>query len=254
MKQFFTSGRFIPWAIIVGLIIFLFQIDTCRNRDFQAQKAAMDSVTLANQKLVQDTNKLGQTVSTQAVIISTSQGDIKKLAEDNFNLTGKLNKRIKQVNALLQMKTTTGVTNVDVPFEEDEEWISSPADSALVGIPCDSLSYIHVPQKAIISDPFFKFNSTVTKKGIHIDSLQFPDSQRVVIVETKGGLLKRDINGKLKLYRRPTMEVMVLHTNPYVKTEGMSSVVYQPRVKGRWLERILVAAVTAVATYFVLRF
>jgi hypothetical protein len=92
-------------------------------------------------------------------------------------------------------------------------------------------------------DKFFQFDGDVLKNRFKINSINFPDSQRIAIIETKGGMFKRDINGKLKIFKRKTLEIQVLHTNPYIKVNGMSSIVYKPQVKSRWFERgVLIGA------------
>lgn len=248
VKKWFTWDRVIAYLIIIGLVIYLFNLDACRNRDFQAQKAQLDSVTLLKQKLVKDTNRLGQVIIKQNVIITDDQENFKKLVEEKFALQKKDQKNIKTIRALTQEITSTGVKDVNVPYEEDEEWVSSPDDTALAGIPCDSLSYVHVPKQVSINEEFFKLSASVNKEGIHIDSINFPDTQRIVTLEKKGGLFKRDITGKLKVFKKKELQIIVLHTNPYVKTEGMNSINYQPKVKGRWVERGLIIAATVLAT------
>lgn len=242
MKKWFTTDRIIMIGLIVTLIILLLNIDSCRGRKFSQQQGKIDSLTLANQKLVQDTNKLGQIISKQEIILTDNQKDLKKLTEDYFALQTKDKKRVKQINALIQEKTSTGVKDVDIPFEEEDEWVDSPADTALQGIPCDSLGYVKVPQSLNHSEEYFQFKAKLLKEGLHIDSLNFPDSQRIAVLETKGGLFKRDTSGKVKLYRRPSLEIQVLHTNPYIQVQGLSSVVYQPKPKARWLERAIIFA------------
>ena len=86
----------------------------------------------------------------------------------------------------------------------------------------------------------FQIDASVLKDSFKINSIVFPDSQRIAILETKGGFFRRNINGKRPFYTKPKLEIMVLHTNQYIKIEGMSTLIYQPKAKGRWLERILI--------------
>lgn len=246
VKTFFTSGRFIPWAIIIGLLIFLGTLDTCRNRDFQAQENRLDSVTLANQQLTQEKNRLGQIVSTQPVIITADQEELKKITAKNFQLMSQLEKRIKQVNTLIQEKSITGVEDMYIPYEDKQPFDSSdnPCPPHMIATPKDI---------KLDTDSNFRFSGTILKDGFKINSIQFPDSQRIAVIETKGGFFKRDINGKRKFFRRKSLEIQVVHTNPYVKTIGLSSVIYQPKVKGRWLERFFIAGAASAATIFLIK-
>lgn len=261
VENWFTPKRRIYILVGIGimaLVLFLSTCDSCRSSKFHDQQ--VENLTKENlklnlekQQLIQDTNKLGQTVSKQEVIIVSTQGDLKKLTQDYFNLKSKDNKRIKQVNALFQEKTSTGISNTDIPYEEDDTMAEDSPNQDSVGIPCDSLSYVHVPIKANVDSPYFKFQASIEKKGLHIDSISFPDSLRFALIETKGGLFKRDMNNKLHFHLKPTLEVQALHTSPYVKTQGLSSVIYQPKPKGRWLERVLILLAGATATYFIIK-
>jgi hypothetical protein len=257
IKEYLTTKNLIIAGIILGLVIALFQVDSCRNDKFKSQQNTIDSLTLANQKLIQDTNKLGQIVSKQTTIITQDQEALKALTANLFNLMKIDEKRIKQIDALIQIKSRIRVDSVHVPFKDE---IAQKQFSDSVNKACrevidyySSLS-IMVPQNVQITEEQnkdFQFDGTITKQGLMINSLNLPDSQRIAIIETKGGFFKRDINRKVKFYTPKKLEIQVLHTNKYIKIEGMSSVIYQPKKGGRWLERALIFGVGAAATILI---
>lgn len=243
MDKYFTTDRIIGILIIVGLVIALFMVGNCRNSEFLSQKAKLDSTTLALQNMVIEKNKLGDEVVRQNVIITDNQEDIKELALDNMNLKKSLANSVKKVKAYAKIQTNTSVVNVDVPYEEEETDFYLPPiqyDS------CDS-NVIRVPKVAVLDTTDLYFKGTVTKDKFRIDSLSLPDTQNIVFATT-GGWFKKDINGKRRIYKKPKLEVIVTHTNDYIKTTGLSSSFYDPPPKPRWLERILIAAGAVAAT------
>lgn len=268
LKKIFTVKHMIFGGIIVGLIVLLMQVDSCRNRDFQAQQNTIDSLTLANQKLVQDTNRLGQEVSKQMVITTTDQAALKKLTETIFDLMKRDDKRIKQIDALIQIASRTGVREVEIPWVDvarDKRFTDSVEKACAEVIAfyrkntvelTDTTASGEISKHISIDstqNKWFQIDADVLKNRFKINSINFPDSQRIAVVETKGGLFKRDINGKVKLFKRKTLEIMVVHTNPNIKVTGMSSVVYKPNKGGRWLERAILFGGGAAATWFLLK-
>lgn len=241
--------RWIWIGIVLGLVIFLWQLDSCRNRKFASQQNKLDSITLANQVLIQDKNSIGQTVSKQAVIITEDQEALQDITAKVFNLEKQDEKRIKQINALIQIASRIRVDSINIPFKD--EIAAKKFSDSLIAACAEVINYyknnsIPVPQNVSISkeeNPNFQFYGKVIKEGLAIDSINFPDSQRIAVIETKGGLFRRNIEGKVKFYTPRKLEIQVLHTNKYVEITGMSSIIYQPKVRGRWLERLLIAGV-----------
>jgi hypothetical protein len=237
-----TKERLITYIIIVGLIIGLLTLDQCRRGEFRSQQSKLDSTTLALQTMVIEKNKLGDEVVRQNVIITDNQENIKNLALDNMNLKKSLANSIKKVKAYSKVQTNTSVVDIDIPYEED---IIPIQDS------CDS-NVIRVPKVAILDTTDLYFRGTVTKDKFKIDSLSLPNIQNIAFVET-GGWFRKDINGKLKIYKKPKLEIIITNTNNYVKTTGLSSAFYQPPPKARWLERVLIAAGAVAATILLLK-
>lgn len=253
LKKYLSLSHLILVGIIIGLVILLSQIDSCRGRDFVSQQAKLDSLTLANQQLVQVKNSLNQTISKQAVIITQDQSSLKDLTDSLFSLNKRDQKRVKKIDALIQIASKTHVDTLEVAYVDTIE--RKRFSDSLERICADVIDYYRNTtveltdstngelSKHVVIDSIenkhFQFDGSVLKNKFRINSVNFPDSQRIAIIETKGGFFKRDINGKVKIFRKKSMEIQVLHTNPYIKVSGMSSIVYKPPVKGRWVERAL---------------
>lgn len=268
LQKIFTVKHIIFGGIIIGLIILLLQVDSCRNRDFKAQQNKIDSLTLANQKLVQDTNRLGQIIDKQMVITTADQENLKTLTASLFNLMSADEKRIKQIDALIQIASKTGVRERVIPYvdldrqKKFSDSIEKNCADVIAFYRKNAVELTDTTKSGEIAkhvkidstqDKYFQFDADVLKNRFKINSLSFPDSQRIAVIETKGGLFKRGVDGKVKLWRRKSLEIQVVHTNPYIKVSGMSSVVYKPKVGGRWLERAVIFGAGAAATWFLLK-
>lgn len=267
LKKYLTTSHLIMVGIIVGLVVLLSQVDSCRGRDFRSQQAKIDSLTLANQQMVQVKNSLDQTVSKQAVIITQDQESLKDLTDSLFALNKRDQKRVKQIDALIQIAGKTHVDTVDVPYVDANERkkFSDSVEKACADViayyrnstvELTDTSNNELSKHVVIDstqNKYFQFDGSVLKDRFRINSVNFPDSQRIAIIETKGGLFKRDINGKLKIFKKKTMEIQVLHTNPYMKVTGMSSIVYKPQVKGRWVERAFLFGAGIAFKIFILK-
>lgn len=165
--EIFTFKRVIIGLVVVFGITALSKIDSCRGNKFAAQQATIDSFTLANQQLTQEKNKLNQTVSSQAVIITTTQDNFKQLVEDNFKLQNKFENRIKQVNSYVRVKTSTSIKDVAIPYEQDTVTITTNE--------CPE-NYIATPKSVKIDstqNPDFQISAVVEKDSLRIQSINF---------------------------------------------------------------------------------
>lgn len=245
MRKYLSTKNITVVIIIVGLLITLFQVDSCRRRQFASQQSIIDSITLSNQQLVQTVNKKNEVISKQEVIMVTDQDALKKLTLDIFDLKKSEEKRIKQIDALIRIKSSTSITQVKIPYIdtlERKHFSDSLERACSEVIAYYDTNYIKTPKKVTIDslqNKDFQFYGTVNQKDFTIDSLSFPNLQNISVLETKGGFFKRDIKGKIRFYTPRKMEIMVSNSNKYVYVQGMNSLVYKPHIGGRWIERIL---------------
>jgi hypothetical protein len=100
-------------------------------------------------------------------------------------------------------------------------------------------STVKVGTKAKEITPYYTIDATIQKDSLQINNVSFTDSQYVRFVVLKGGLLKRDQNHKLHLFLKKSMQVQILHTNPKMHVTGSNSVIYTPKVKSRWFEKLV---------------
>jgi len=258
IKKYFTIKNIIGVGIIIGLIITLFSVDSCRRNQLSANRATIDSMTLANQELVKTVNKQGDTIVKQQVIITDDQEALKKLALDVFDLKKSEEKRIKQIDALIRIKSSTRIDSVEVAYVDKEERkrFSDSVEKACADvIAYYDTNYIKVPKQVSIDsnqNKDFQFGGTVKKDKFVIDSVIFPNKQDIIVVET-GGWFKRDINKKFHIFQKRKMEIFVKNSNKYVHVNGMNSIIYKPKPKARWLERLGLFGVGVAATALILK-
>jgi hypothetical protein len=165
---------------------------------------------IANYKTEASTykTKSGLEISTNKALVLETQSQIKALLASNDTLKEWIQK-FKNIKSGIIIKENTIIKEVKVPFE--------------TLIPCD-----FKPFKANKIDRFFNFYSTISNTGLTIDSLNFPNEQRIVVGEKKTGFLGF----------RKQMSVEVNNTNPYIKTTNMSAFTYEPKKK--WWEHPII--------------
>lgn len=239
--------RWLWIAIIAGLLIFLWQLDTCRGRDFGSQQSKYDSLAISKQEVVKLANSRGDTIVRQYAIMTSDQEALKKAAEELFNYKSKDQKQIKRIDALVKLTTKTKLPNpITAKFTNNNFDKKKFADS--LSKECSDV-ISNLLDTSVLVGSQFKYDSsflqiagTVEKDGVRIDSLNMPDTQAIAFEVTKGGLFRRGIDGKVKFWTPRKLSVSVYHSNPYIQTTGMTSAVYQSPPKGRWLERAIIFA------------
>jgi hypothetical protein len=237
MLKKISLKQWIVGAVIITLLVTIFQVKKCSDDRFSGQKAQLDSTTLALQEMTEKYNKRGQVIDAQDVIITDSKTAITDLGKQLLSLKNKDAKQIKQINALIQIKSSIHKDTTLVSFVDSVKMkhFSDSVENACASV----ISYyrdsaVELPahlQVDSLQDKNFQFDATLQKSGLRINSIDFPDSQRIAIAVIRGGFLKKDIRGKRHLFLRRSMRIIVLHTNPYIHIKGMSSVVYQPKKK-----------------------
>lgn len=257
IKNFLKSNeKIIVYSLLGIAIIWLLSLKTCnKNNPYANQQSTIDSLMLANQKYDSIVNKKGQNVAIQTSIVTDNQGQLKVLSDSIFDLKRKLSKADKVLSHVAQF-TNVGVTDRLVTVTDSLD-LSRIADS--INKESDELvSYIKantvsVPRTYLDSSKDFKFKATLSKNGLNINSLSFPDSTYIRFVEHKGGLLKFDSKAHLHLFKRKSIEVQIVHTNPYVKVTGLQSVYYVPKAKQKWIERAIIAGGASFLTFKLLK-
>lgn len=253
MRKYLTTKNILGTTVIIGLIIALFTIDSCRNKEFENQKKAItDSLT---QEITYAKNKLGEVIAKQEVIITGSKETLKSMTSEIFNLKASEQRRIKQVDALVKTKSKFRLDSFEIAYVdtlERKRFADSVEKSCKDVIGYYESNYIKTPKDIKIDSVDFSLNFTIKQNSFSVNSIDIPDEQTIAIVET-GGFLKRDINGKLKFFQKRKMEVQVKHSNKHMSITGMNSYIYKPPKKGRWLERIFTFGAGVAATILIIK-
>lgn len=181
---------------------------------------------------------MGQVITVQETIVTNNKEEIGRLTDDIFNLKKKNEKQIKDIVAYYKGIINTALKNIDVPYIDTNNTFPELKDSACtIVLEYYKANTVSVPRSVRDSTKDYKAYMTVTKNGVTINDLEIPDSQYVRFVNLKGGLLKKDQQGKRHLFTKQSVQVQVLHTSPFIKVTGGNSVIYQAKKKGRWLEK-----------------
>lgn len=231
-----NSLVWIQWAVIALILVLFFQFKSCSDRKLAIAQSTVDSLTLASQKSDSTVNTLGQKVYTQSVIITSNQKSIRQLSDSMFNLKKKDAKILKKVISYYSQRTHIVMDTVSIPYTDTTVHGSFKDSSDLARYLRDST--ISVPRTVNMSNQYFSINETLKKEGIVINSIDFPDSQYIRVVENRGGFFRR-VNGKLKFHVKKQVQIQTLHTNPLIRITGQNSVEYVPKAKPKILERAL---------------
>ena len=249
--------RILTYAIFTIIALWFLSLSTCnKNTSYKNQQSTIDSFSLVSQKYDSVINNKNQTILIQTSIVTDDQNTIKKLTDSIFNLKKKSTKKSDKVIAYVSTYTDTELEEYLLGFKDTSEFREF-SDS--VSKQCEEvLSYmkdstIKIPKQLEDSTKDFKFNGVVTKEGLKINTLSFPDSTYLRFVEHNGGLLKKDTKGKRHFLLKKSVEIQILHTNPHVKTKGINSIIYIPKAKQRWLERAIIIAGASFLTYKIIK-
>lgn len=246
--------------ILVGLVIFLFFLNQCNNRKYQNELSAndlvIDSLTLANQKWDSIHNADGEAILVQTALVVKNQEAFRRYSDSMFNLTKRQERRIKEIIAHYSGVTNTGIDTTFIPYR-DTVGMKRFSDSVekkcadviafyrknALEIPHDTVTGVPLGKPVKDSTADYYFDATIFKDTLRINKIAFPDSLEIRFVETKGGLFRRNAQGKVKIFSRRSVEVQVKHSNPRVSTLKMNSLIYKPDKKFKWLEKaVLIGA------------
>ena len=176
------------------------------------------------------TNNLNQKIYTQEAQITNSQAAIKELTAAAFNTSKKHEKEIKEINAYYTAKLKAKLPPTILPYVDTaklkELWTKEVLENCKSVIEYYEDSTVLIGTVAEDSTKDYNLSVTVERNGISINRLELVDTQYIRFITTKPGILKRDVNGKLKLFKKKQIAVEVLHTNPYFTVEKSQTVYY----------------------------
>lgn len=235
-------------VFLISTFVFagLFWLQTCNKIEVEKE---LEGVTVALDLSKQETkvvkNQRDQAVYTQRVVETKYKETLKSLTDTVFALNSREENRIRDVVAYYKGITRTEIDTVLVPYVDvpgRKKWSDSVQAECAQVISHYEKNTLPIPATAKDSTKDYSADLTATLKGIKINNISIPDSQHIRFVTTKGGLFKRDINGKRHFWLRRTTEVQVLHTNPLIQVTGQNSAIYLPN-KPRILEKAILIGV-----------
>ena len=220
-------------AFILGLLA------TCnKNKEIASLKfenAHIDSMkNAANQVIVTQRVELLKT--------KAEQEQLKAYSDSVFNLTKKQERKIKDVIAFYQAKTNIKIVDKLVPYldtTKQKEWKDSVKLACQNVIDYYEANTIGVPGSAKVEDSTIYASLIVKKDGVEIDSLSIPDVQSLRFVTLKGGMLKKDQEGKRHLFLKKSLQVQVLHSSPYLEHISSQTYLYQEKKKAKLLPKLI---------------
>lgn len=224
----------IALVIILLLVLSLFVMDCSHRRATSKLQEQITTTQLENQTLKQIVNKNGDTITTQKMIITSSQKALESLTDSIFNLKKKQEREVKRIIAYFTEKSKVKIDSVDVPYVDT---IAMKKFSDSVTKNCQEvLSYmrdstITVPRTGSDSTSTYSISLTATKEKFTVNSLSIPDSSYYRIDELKGGLFKKR-----------SFEIKSFHTSPHIQVQSQNSVIYKAPPKPRWLEKAIIVA------------
>lgn len=212
----FIKTNYIKLLLALGILIsIIFFIKSCHSVKY----VDMPIITFSSQRSDSIINKLNEKITVQNVIATNNQKAMRDLTDSIFNLKNRDARKIKDVIAFYQESSKFNKDTFFVPYD------SIP--------PSDTLNYtniIRVPVTKNIDSVYFSINETIQKEGIRINRLTITDSEYVRWAEIRNGLFKRN-----------TIQVQILHKNPYISYKS-NSASYQPATKPRILEKAIFIA------------
>lgn len=210
--------------IVIGLLLLVIVFQNGCNKDkISDLESRIGMMSVENQTLKREVNKLGDSVLKQTAIVVSNQKQLDKYADSVFRLKKEKTKTL----AYLQTRTRTQIKEVLVPYRD------TITQERIVYIDSLGNQHMKVPREFEVADPDYVIQGVVKAEGVLIEDLSVPDTLSARIVE-KGGL-----------FRKHTIEFQIKNTNKHVHMEGMNSIMYQPKKK-TFFKRVVVPVLVGV--------
>jgi hypothetical protein len=232
--------------IIIILSIFLIALLTKSCNDKKAYdllKVDLDNVTKIK-------DSLGNVITVKDAQIVQNEQSIKDLRQAFFQTSEKYERQIKEVKALIIQRTEVRVDTVEVPIIDTgkmKKWADSIALICKDVIKYYEDSTVKVGSPAKDSTKYYSIDMTIKKKSVTINKLNFIDSQYVALTTMKGGLFKKNTQGKRKFFLPSTTRVEIKHTNPYFQNTGADAFILDKKTKRNYRNGLLHGAVGGAA-------
>lgn len=224
------NQRLIPYFIIVILLMYcVLSTSTCNSNE-RAALTAKGLYDYEHSTVTKLLNKKGVEVSETKAAETYSKDDIKKLSAEVFDLKNSLERKIKQVDALVRVNQSVKIIGKDTikyyPVVMDD--VDSMVPLNTVVLP---------PRKFSTENKNYSIAGTVLLSGVKIDSIELNNTVSFRIAEKKNGLFSA----------RETV-VQAVNSNPYFTNNGMQSIVLKPKQNAwnKWIKPTLIAGTALI--------
>lgn len=229
-------------AGLIGLVGFLIYNNIQQTKQIDVLEDSNLSLKLEKQTFDSVKNKLNQTVIIQEAAIVKTQGELRKLSDEKFQLTNKLDKKTKEVLYYQKQVGKTTIVEVEVPYVDSavlEQFSDSIKQKCAEVINYYEANTVTVPRSVALDTlgveykNGLRFEGTVRKNDFKIDSMSIIDTQYTRLVQKKRNFLQF-----ITFQPRP-IEVQILHTSPYLKVNSLNTVYYKPRKAAKILGKAI---------------
>jgi hypothetical protein len=234
IKHYFVylANRYSKYLLLAVLVIlyFLWQ----QRQDYRLMAASWkDAAEFKDQQMTTLKNIHGQVIAEQKTIVTENAKQIKALSAEIFSLSGRLEKRIKEVQALVLVKQEVRLPDtIKVPYIDTRK--ISP-DSMVM-----AKNVIIPPKPFKVVQPFYTIAGKVLLENLLIDSIVFPNQVSFRIATQKKNF-----------FSRSHQIVQVVNSNPYMQTLSTKSITLKPKVTAwnKWIKPVAAATVIGFLMY-----
>jgi hypothetical protein len=232
-----SYARASAWALPVLVVLLIFSLRECGKRADLAGdlKLNLDSVARLAKSFE---NKNGVLVSENKQLTVESGTQLEALTDSIFALRTREAKNIRTVADYARIiqegkfRDKLG-TWTDTLTVTDTNYVNVELDA--------DTNYLRIPKAFSYEDSTIAFSGSVTRAGVHMDSVGISNTVHFRTVVNRSGFLNL---GK-------STTVQAINTNPGITTTGLTSLTVRHKSTAwqRWIKPTLAAALAAVATY-----
>jgi len=215
-------------SLMLAVILLFTTLRTCN------EKSEYENLTLEYEKANKIKDSLGRTIAVKDAQIVKNQESMQDLRAKLFETTESYNKKVKEVKALIAQGTEVVIRDKEVPYLDSvkmKQWKDSVIANCGDVIQYYEDSAVIIGTNAKDSTAHYKIDATIGKNNLKINEIKFIDSQYVAFTKMKGGILKKDTNGRLKLYLPSRTRIEIKHTNPHFQNTGVDAFFYDKKNK-----------------------
>ena len=200
---------------LYGVLVLLIAIILLQYSWYNKQTSTLESkIAISNvekQTLKKTVNSLGDTITYQKALIIEDKNVLDTYADSIFSLKKDVGKTITYYQNRIKIRVDSFETHYTDTVETPVYITDSYARDSMVT----------VPRTFAVDSPYFKIQGLVKKDGVTINNLELKDTLSGRFTEISRGF-----------FREPDIEYQVLNKNPYIRVEGINSIIYKPKKKG----------------------